>query len=382
MFDNFIIPILLLSAVLFIIQAVSSVIGANIYDVQTQKRKRNSLNKKYYKRPLVTILINTRNSEKVIENALNSIIKSSYKKYEIIIIDNNSKDSTKKIVGSFIKANTKQSIRLVVKRKRSISNPDKYRVFKSYGKGDLVLLLRPEVIVEKTTIKEFVDRINRDGTIQALSPRFISKTNYTLTSLFQSYLNSVELRSNKSKNLVGINFSQDAVILKRDIFNTTFNTKNKTVNPKVIFDDSIILYAPAINTFGGLLLNKSKIKLEKLKFYVSKSILWPILIIEIITSIFVPILIGYLIYLAISLHEPTLLLLSWGLLTVFLILAVWSDSHRSFHTKINYTLGIPITFILFYLESIAGLIATLSPFLWPEFMYPSSLRPNNGNART
>jgi len=47
--------------------------------------------------PLVSIVITTKNEEKNIENCLKSIVNQTYKNIEIIVVDNNSSDSTKEI---------------------------------------------------------------------------------------------------------------------------------------------------------------------------------------------------------------------------------------------------------------------------------------------
>ena len=49
------------------------------------------------KNPLVSILIPLFNSSKYISDTLNSCINQSYKNIEIIVVDNNSTDSTKEI---------------------------------------------------------------------------------------------------------------------------------------------------------------------------------------------------------------------------------------------------------------------------------------------
>ena len=49
-------------------------------------------------RDLVSIVVNCHNSEKFVEECINSIIQQSYKNFEIIVWDNNSTDRTKEII--------------------------------------------------------------------------------------------------------------------------------------------------------------------------------------------------------------------------------------------------------------------------------------------
>lgn len=55
------------------------------------------------KLPLVSVIIPTRNSEEFLEDCLASIKKQTYKNVEIIVVDNNSTDGTKKIALKYTK---------------------------------------------------------------------------------------------------------------------------------------------------------------------------------------------------------------------------------------------------------------------------------------
>ena len=47
-----------------------------------------------------SVIINCKNSEKYLKEAVDSVLDQSYENFEIIIVDNNSKDSTSKIIKS------------------------------------------------------------------------------------------------------------------------------------------------------------------------------------------------------------------------------------------------------------------------------------------
>ena len=52
-------------------------------------------------KPLVSIIIRTKNEQNWIDSCLKSIFNQSYKKFEIILVDNNSTDNTTKIAKKF-----------------------------------------------------------------------------------------------------------------------------------------------------------------------------------------------------------------------------------------------------------------------------------------
>jgi glycosyltransferase involved in cell wall biosynthesis len=59
--------------------------------------------KKHTKNPLVSVIIPTKNSAFFLKKSLESIVNQSYKNIEIIVIDNNSRDDTKKIAKKYTK---------------------------------------------------------------------------------------------------------------------------------------------------------------------------------------------------------------------------------------------------------------------------------------
>ena len=55
------------------------------------------------KHPLVSVLISTYNNEQTISDAVESIINQTYRKIEILIMDDSSTDSTSKILNDYSK---------------------------------------------------------------------------------------------------------------------------------------------------------------------------------------------------------------------------------------------------------------------------------------
>jgi len=58
---------------------------------------------KIIKQPLISIIMTTYNSELTIQTAINSVLKQSYKNFELIIIDDASSDNTVKIIEKYVK---------------------------------------------------------------------------------------------------------------------------------------------------------------------------------------------------------------------------------------------------------------------------------------
>jgi len=98
--------------------------------------------------PLVTVIIPTRNSQKYIEMCLKSIENQVYEKIEVIVVDNNSSDQTKKIA----KKSTNHIYNIGPERGAQIN----FGVKKAHGK--YIYFTGPDLIVSKNFIKEAVEK--------------------------------------------------------------------------------------------------------------------------------------------------------------------------------------------------------------------------------
>ena len=100
-------------------------------------------------RPLVSLIIPTKNSGRTIEACLKSIRGQSYKNIEIIIVDNNSTDDTKKIALKYTK--------LVFNRGRERS------VQRNFGakmsKGEYFLFIDSDMELSKTVIADCIRQV-------------------------------------------------------------------------------------------------------------------------------------------------------------------------------------------------------------------------------
>ena len=61
-------------------------------------RKRNIIKRSYKNKPLITVITATLNSEKYLQEAINSLQKQKYRNFEHIIVDGGSTDNTLNII--------------------------------------------------------------------------------------------------------------------------------------------------------------------------------------------------------------------------------------------------------------------------------------------
>ena len=87
---------------------------------------------------LVSIIVPTFNSEKYLKNCIESILSQSYKNFEVIFVDNSSKDKTVQIVKDYIKQN-KNFVLKIVNNEFNIANSRNIGI--QNAKGDLIAFL-------------------------------------------------------------------------------------------------------------------------------------------------------------------------------------------------------------------------------------------------
>ena len=112
---------------------------------------------------LVSILIPARNEADVIESTIKSIINQSYKNYELIILDDNSSDSTKAIIQKYAKLNSK--IELI----NGLSLPEGWlgknwacHQLSEKAKGEYILFMDADTILDKFILEDSIIALQKE----------------------------------------------------------------------------------------------------------------------------------------------------------------------------------------------------------------------------
>ena len=113
--------------------------------------------------PPVSINLVVRNGEKYIRDCLKSVKNQSYQNIEVTIFDNNSTDGTKEIAGKEF-----PGFRLVENNANYGFGPGQNRCLK-LTKGEYILRLCVDVILDKDFVKNDVARMESDRTISSPS---------------------------------------------------------------------------------------------------------------------------------------------------------------------------------------------------------------------
>ncbi len=375
------------TAAISAVTVLLNVIGASVYDLrEVKKQRRFKLHphaQQHRQRPLVSIIVTTHNDAGTIERCLRSLTSSSYRKLEILIIDSASQDDTKQRIKEFQLAHPKKSIRLVARRSAKTELGIITANLKKYTQGDLILQLDAANILNKQAISTAVKHFNMEPNVDSLTynRRIISA--YSTVGLFQKYPELLRSRSKKAASVFGGGYSglgEDAIYRRsmllaprkpgRSAANERDKQQPSEARGRSHYASDVIVYAAPFRSFYGLMRHyygRQLSKVATLRQAVRSAaraggygglVAWLRLLAALCTGLValsVPLLLSYFVYMAIGLHEPDLLFVSGGLLSIVLVAAIWGEEQLALRQKVGYILGIPTTYGLFYLVSLVSL---------------------------
>lgn len=135
--------------------------------------------------PFISIVIANYNGENYLKTCLTSLPESSITNYEIIVIDNNSTDSSIKIINEFKRKDSRIKL---LRNKMNIGVPASRNIAISYCKGEIVILLDNDTEVKKNSIEQLIKPLMDDKSIGAAQALLIDFENRSLVQMAGGHL--------------------------------------------------------------------------------------------------------------------------------------------------------------------------------------------------
>lgn len=115
--------------------------------------------------PKISIIILTFNSGKYIFDCLKSVYKSSYQNYEVIVVDNGSKDKSVDLV-----KNNFHDVKLVLNEK-NLGFTGGNNIGVKHVTGEIVFLLNDDTVIDKDLLKNLVRELVSSDNIGVIGPK-------------------------------------------------------------------------------------------------------------------------------------------------------------------------------------------------------------------
>jgi glycosyltransferase involved in cell wall biosynthesis len=360
---------------------LDTIIGANLYDARQianqRNKRRTSLGLSKSTAFLVTILVSAHNNEVDIARCLESIARSSYRKHQTIVIDNNSSDETVRIARQAITRYPKKQMKLVARRLQGQTIASEYEAYKRYGKGELVLRLGATTTLDRHALSRAVRHFSSEPSMAMLRSKKVIQTSCIVAGLIDTYHNCLREISLKSASLNNADlYLQEQAFFRIDTFaglakqakRTNFDLDGLQIpanrHTRSYYAEDVIISVPAqpsmYRFFASTYVMQKRrihslISQRRILFRSSGSytlyVSWlrlPLAALSGLAGLFIPLAVTYFIYLAVRVQDPVFLIVSCGVMAVILLFAIWGDRQFSVRQKVLYSLGIPMTYAIFY----------------------------------
>jgi biofilm PGA synthesis N-glycosyltransferase PgaC len=391
MFLQFLFYLFITISVIDIIHLGLYLVGANYYDIWQFRRQARMAARSHHKlRPLVSVLIPAHNEEVGIIRCLESVRKNTYRKLEIIVIDDASTDNTRRLVRQYITEHPKHNIRLMYKRRNGGKAEALNHALRRSASGNLVMALDADSVLQRKSISNAVSYFD-DPRVVGVAANVRILDSLSMLGLLQKFEHMVGYRSKKFFSVTNSEFIIGGVAstYRRDMLKKVHFYDNDTTTEdiglslkivaqgnrehRIIYAANVLAMTEGVQTFKGLLRQRYRWKLGSLQNLLkyrglvantdsrySRGLTFyrlPMAFFGELMLLLEPLAIGYVVYVCYLLFNPSMLIGAYMTITLYLLLNVWPDEHMNAAKKLKMSLYTPMMYFVFFLMNIVQLAA-------------------------
>ena len=162
------------------------------------------------KQPVVSVVVPTYNRKELLEGCIDSLLKQSYPKYEIIVVDDGSTDGTKKLLEKYSKKNpnlkffTQENKGSYAARNLGIKN----------SKGEIICFTDDDCIADKDWIKNLIEGYT-DDSVGGVGGKIASYSPQTLLERYSGVIDLLNQEEYTKVFFMTANASYRRSVLKR-----------------------------------------------------------------------------------------------------------------------------------------------------------------------
>jgi len=364
--------------------------GANLYDIWQMRRKASQPKRHKGILPLVSVIIPAHNEEVSIAQCLDSVRRNSYRKVEVIVHNDRSTDATRQIVVAYQKKYPNFALRLINRRKQSgKANGVNYGI-KHYAKGDLIMTLDADCILEKRAIRNAVDYF-ADEKVAGVAANVRLADRPSILGILQQFEHMIGYRSKKFYTMANCEFIVGGVastyrkdLLKRvKYYDTDTVTEDIGLSMKIaaegnrenriVYAADVVATTESVHDFRSLVKQRYRWKmgcLQNLLKYMhitgktsdlhTKSLTWyrfPMAFLSELILIVQPVILLYVLILSLQYHTLGLFLGAYITITGYVLLTIWPDEHLTTRRKLSLSLYAPGLYFVFFIMDAVQLAA-------------------------
>lgn len=418
MFKDIAFYTLMTLSILYMIHMGFYIVGANVYDMWQLFRKAR-YKRPHRRTPLVSIVIPAHNEQYGIVKTLNSVRASSYKKIEIIIVDDGSTDKTARVVRDYIKALPglrtesfvtrygrsnelrRRFVRAEVNRTRimlvSQKNTGKGAAvnngIQNYAKGDLIMTLDADSTIQVDAISNAV-RYFDDPRVVGVAANVRVTDSSTALSMLQKIEHMIGYQSKKFYTITNCEFIVGGVastyrmdVLREvNFYDTDTQTEDLGLSMKIVaqkgnkafrilYGADVLAGTEGVQTYKALFKQRYRWKMGMLQNLFRNLSLTgnndskysrmltfyriPMAYLGEIILLVEPFLLGYILYQSVKQGTLAALVGAYVTITLYVLWTLLPDEHMRLREKIKYSLRSPSMYFIFYIMNAVQIAAVL-----------------------
>jgi biofilm PGA synthesis N-glycosyltransferase PgaC len=399
-------------SILYVVHFGLYLVGANFYDVWQQRRKGRgggvrlpSRNEPEcavtatWSRPdlpevpgLVSIVIAAHNEEAVIVRTLDSVRRSTYPFYEVLVADDASTDLTGQLVLDYHLQHPDMDLRIVRMSENVGKGGALNSALREYARGQFVMTLDADSIIEPDAIANALSYFD-DPYVAGVAANVQILEEPTALGILQRFEHMIGYRSKKLYSMLNCEFVvggvastyRMSVLRKVDFYDTDTLTEDIGLSAKItnlgnrrfrmIYGADVVAKTEGVLTFRALAKQRYRwkygsiqnlIKYRRLVFNPSRRYTgtltyyrMPMALLSEVTLLLSPLALTYAVYWSLATQTPALVIGAYATITAYTLLTIWMDENLTRRERVRLTIYAPTAYFLFYIMDLVQLTAAL-----------------------
>lgn len=362
-------------------------VATDVYEfkrTKDEKRMRKQPRRAY--RPTIDIIIPAHNEELCVVKTVESVLRSTYPKIHVIVVDDGSTDSTYAKLRYF-KRKTKEQRLTIVHQKNGGKASAINNALRKYAKSNLVMVLDADSQLHLNAIANMTQHF-RDRKVVAAASNVKIIDDYRLIGLAQrleyliSYRNKRALTVLNMEYIIGgvgstfrrrvvesVNFYDTDTITEDIDFTLKLIAQRGNKSSRIIYAADSIAYTEAVMSMKAIIKQRFRWKYGRLQSFMKhkrlffshsgrfdKRLTWlnlPYALFGEFALLLEPVLLTFVVVMAFLYGDSKSLLSVYLIITVYVVLNVWGESTETWKSKARLIISVPVAYALMYLLTIA-----------------------------
>ena len=398
-------------SILYVVHFGLYLVGANFYDVWQQRRQamksvRQAVHHEaecaatatWTRRALpevpglVSIAIAAHNEEPVIVRTLDSIRRSTYRSFEVLVADDASTDLTGRLVRDYQVRHPEMDLRLVRMHKNVGKGAALNSALRRHSRGQFVMTLDADSIIEPDAITKALTYFD-DPYVAGVAANVQILEETTVLGILQRFEHMIGYRSKKLYSLLNCEFVVGGVastyrmrvLRKVDFYDTDTVTEDIGLSAKItslgnrrfrmVYGADVVAQTEGVLTLRALAKQRFRwkfgsiqnlIKYRAMTFNPSRRYTgtltcyrMPMALLSEFTLLVSPLAWTYAVYWSLVTRTPALILGAYVTITAYTLLTVWMDENLTARERTRLSVYAPTAYFLFYIMDLVQLTAAL-----------------------